>query len=221
MEWLLYPSYFGVTNFPAYLLGTIFIILLPGPNSLFVLTITTQKGWQAGLRASAGIFIGDAILMAGVAFGAASVLHASPTAFYILRTLGAAYLAWLGYKLFRGGIGRWQEGARQTSETANPNYLERLHPTLTALSLSLTNPKAIFFFISFFPQFISATLSSPEYAFIYLAIVLQIMSMSYLTGLIFAGQFFLSYFQKHPRHAALLWMLVGGLLIGFAVRLLL
>ena len=219
MEWLLQPSDFGIINFSTYLIGTIFIILLPGPNSLYVLTISTQKGWRAGAWASLGIFIGDAILMIGVALGAASLLDSSSIAFQIFKILGAIYLGWLGYTLIQGGMKRWSEPEEIANELVSERYLDRLHPSLAALALSLTNPKAIFFFASFFTQFIQAGYDQPVLTFLYLAFVLQLVSMSYLAGLIIAGQFFLGYFEKHPRYAALLWIFVGLLILGFATSL--
>ena len=221
MELLLSPSNFGIIDFPAYLLGTILTILLPGPNSLYVFTVASQKGWRAGAWASFGIFIGDTILMLGVALGAASLLNSSPMIFNVVRTLGAGYLGWMGYSLIRRGVKRWSRSEDEVGAIKSTNYFDSLHPALAALTLSLTNPKAIFFFVSFFVQFIDPGYDRPVHTFLYLAIVLQLASMTYLTSLIFAGQFFLACFQKHPRYAALLLGFVGLLLIGFAGKLLL
>ncbi len=224
MEWLslslLSPSNAGIMDFSSYLLGTLFIILLPGPNSLYVLTIAIQKGWRAGAWGAIGIFIGDSILMLAVVLGAASILVTSPIIFTIVRTLGAAYLAWMGYGLFRNGQQRWSSGS-ETKSLEIQMRLMRLHPLFAALTLSLTNPKAIFFFIAFFSQFIRPDFVRPLHTFLYLAIVLQLMSMAYLTSLISVGQASLRFFQSRPRFAAALWMLAGILFIGFAIRLLL
>ncbi len=221
MNWFISPSSVDIVDFPTYLVGTILTILSPGPNSLYVLTIASLKGWRAGAWASFGIFIGDTILILGVALGAASLLSASPTLFNIMRAMGAAYLVWLGYGFIRDGVARWR-GVRITStQEGRANYLNTLHPSIAALLLSLTNPKAIFFFISFFSQFIRPDNQHPVYAFLYLAIVLQVVSMAYLSSLIVAGQFFLGYFQKHPRYSAVLWILVGTLLVVFGGKLLL
>lgn len=224
MEWLslslLSPSNAGIIDFSSYLLGTLFIILLPGPNSLYVLTIAIQKGWRAGAWSAFGIFIGDTILMIAVVLGAASILISSPIAFSVMRTVGAVYLAWMGYGLFRNGLQRWSSGL-ETKSLEVQMRLMRLHPLLAALTLSLTNPKAIFFFIAFFSQFIRPDFVHPLHTFFYLAIVLQIMSMAYLACLIGVGQTSLRFFQSRPRFAAALWMLAGILFIGFAIRLLL
>ena len=224
MEWLslglLSPSNAGIMDFSSYLLGTLFIILLPGPNSLYVLTIAIQKGWRAGAWGAIGIFIGDSLLMLAVVLGAASILIASPIIFSLVRTLGAAYLAWMGYGLFRNGQQRWSAGL-DTKPLEIQMRLMRLHPLLAALTLSLTNPKAIFFFIAFFSQFIRPDFVRPLHTFFYLAIVLQVMSMAYLACLIGVGQASLKFFQSRPRFAAALWVLAGVLFIGFAIRLLL
>ena len=225
MEWLnfdlLLPSNAGIVDFSSYLLGTIFAILLPGPNSLYVLTITSQKGWRFGLWGALGIFIGDSILMVAVALGAASLLLSSPLLFNGLRTLGALYLGWMGLGLLRSGLRRWNHSCNVEGDNGMQVRIMRLHPLVAALTLSLTNPKAIFFFIAFFSQFIHPEFSNPAYTFFYLAIVLQLLSMTYLASLIYIGQVFLKFFLHHSRLAAALWMLAGVLFIGFALRLLL
>jgi leucine efflux protein len=220
MEWLLSPSSAGIIDFPTYLLGTLFTILFPGPNSLYVLTITAQKGWRSGAWAAIGIFIGDSVLMIGVALGAATLLVSSPTIFNIVRTLGAIYLAYLGMGLVRGGKMRWStaDGSKH-SEAVTQGFIIGLHPFIIALALSLTNPKAIFFFVAFFAQFVRPDFAYPIHTFLYLACVLQLMSMTYLTALIYTGQMFLRFFQERPRWKAVLWIFVGLLLIAFAVRL--
>jgi leucine efflux protein len=222
MEWsaitLLSPANAGIVHFSSYLLGTILIIVLPGPNSLYVLTISTQKGWRHGAWGAIGIFIGDSILMIAVALGAASMLMSSPALFQSVRITGALYLGWMGFGLLRSGYLRWisstNAGAYEIRER-----LMQLHPLIAALSLSLTNPKAIFFFIAFFSQFIRPDFAFPAYTLIYLAVVLQIMSMTYLASLIFAGQHFSKYFQRRQRLAAGLWLITGILFISFAIRL--
>ena len=221
MNWFITPSSVGIIDFPAYLVGVIFTILFPGPNSLYVLAIAAVKGWRAGAWASVGIFIGDAILMIGIALGAATLLNSSPSTFNILRLLGAAYLAWMGYGFIRSGLARWHGTKALVSRDSQSHYLSTLHPAIAVLTLSLTNPKAIFFFVSFFAQFIQPEYAHPVHTFLYLALVLQIVSMTYLISLICAGQFFLSFFNRHPHYAAALWFLVGALLIGFAGKLLL
>ena len=225
MQWftfsLLSPANAGINDFSSYFLGTLFIILLPGPNSLYVLTTASQKGWRSGVWGALGIFIGDCILMIGVALGAASLLLSSPILFSLVRTVGALYLAWMGVGLVRTGWQRRASPERVIANTSLQARLMQMHPMMAALALSLTNPKAIFFFIAFFSQFIQTDFGYPTYTFLYLAVVLQLMSMSYLAALILVGQACLDFFKQHHRAAAILWMIAGSMFVGFAIRLLL
>ena len=222
MGFLSHWSDFGVIHFPSYLLGAILIILLPGPNSLYVLALSAEQGWRKGIWASAGIVVGDAIIMLSVALGAATVLASSPLTYSLLRLLGAAYLAWLGLGIIRVGIARFQAKGSTAEE---PSILQsggimRLHPFLAALLLALTNPKAIFFFVSFFTQFVDPNFHQPALGFFYLAVVTQLISMAYLAMLITAGQYCLGLAKAHPKIAASLWLATGTLFIVFSLRLL-
>ena len=219
MDW----SDFGIIYFPSYLMGAILIILLPGPNSLYVLALSAERGWRKGIWAAAGIVLGDAIIMLSVVLGAATVLASSPLTYNLLRLLGAAYLAWLGLGIIRVGIARLQtkESSAKAPSLLQAEAIMRLHPFLAALLLALTNPKAIFFFISFFTQFVDPDFHQPALGFFYLAVVTQLISMAYLATLIGAGQYCLGLVKAHPMIAASLWLATGLLLIAFSLRLLL
>jgi leucine efflux protein len=213
---------FGIIHFPGYLLGAILIILLPGPNSLYVLALSAEQGWRKGIWASAGIVVGDAIIMLSIALGAATVLASSPLIYAMLRLLGAGYLAWLGLGIIRVGLVRLQTKGPSAIASRLPQAeaILRLHPFLAALLLALTNPKAIFFFISFFTQFVDPDFHQPALGFFYLAVVTQFISMAYLAILITAGQHCLGYVKAHPTIAASLWLTTGILFIAFSLRLL-
>jgi len=223
MGFLSHWSDFGIIHFPSYLMGAILIILLPGPNSLYVLALSAERGWQKGLWASVGIVVGDAIIMLSVALGVATVLASSPLTYNLLRLSGAIYLAWLGLGIIRGGLKRFQakEVTAETSSVLQAGGIMRLHPFLAALLLALTNPKAIFFFVSFFTQFVDPDFHQPAFGFFYLAVVTQLISMAYLAILIGAGQYCLGLAKAHPNIAASLWLTTGMLFIAFSLRLLL
>jgi len=223
MGFIPYWADFGIIHFLSYLLGAILIVLLPGPNSLYVLALSAEQGWRRGIWASAGIVVGDAIIMLSVALGAATMLASSPVTYSLLRLLGAAYLAWLGLGIIRVGLARLQTKGptANASSLSQADAIMRLHPFLAALLLSLTNPKAIFFFISFFSQFVDPDFDQPALGFFYLAVVTQCISMTYLAILIGAGQHCLGLVKAHPLIAASLWLVTGILFIAFSLRLLL
>lgn len=99
---------FGITDLGTYLAAAIFIILLPGPNSLYVLSVAAQRGVRAGYTAACGVFVGDAVLMTAAAAGGASLLMASPQIFFAVKMVGAVYLGWIGIQLLRGGMRSWR-----------------------------------------------------------------------------------------------------------------
>ena len=84
------------------MLGTVAIILLPGPNSLFVLSTAARRGVRVGYRAAGGVFVGDAVLMVLSAAGVASLLKAYPPLFLVIKYAGAAYLGYVGVTMLRG-----------------------------------------------------------------------------------------------------------------------
>ncbi len=212
---------YGITDLVTFVLGTIFVVLLPGPNSMFVLTTASINGLGAGYRAATGVFLGDLVLMAMAATGAASVLYANPSLFRALKYAGAAYLVWIGIGLLKLAWHRWQTPL-STVPTSNEVLVlrdKRRHPMRLALMISLLNPKAIFFFISFFIQFIDPNYAHPALTFLLLGIVVQICSMLYLTCLIFGGARLASKMQARSRLNALGIDAVGGLFLAFGVNL--
>src|SRR5262245_5578607 len=137
----------GVTDIWTYVIGTVAIILLPGPNSLFVLSTAAQRGVRDGYRAAFGVFLGDSILMFASAAGVASVLKAYTPVFYVVKYAGGAYLAYLGIKMIVGVVRKRRDAP--TEEAAPP--VDARRPFRRAFTIStFMNPKATLFFISFF-----------------------------------------------------------------------
>lgn len=212
-------AHFGVTEFWTFLLGTIFIVLLPGPNSMYVLSVAARRGVRAGYQGACGVFVGDAILMVLSAAGVASLLKASPALFYVVKYIGAAYLAWIGLQMLRGAVRNWR--ARQQGESVEQNAApaDESHPFKKALIISLLNPKAILFFISFFIQFVDPHYALPAVSFVVLGLVCQICSFLYLTTIIFVGARLAAAFRARRRLSAGMSSGVGAMFIGFSAKL--
>lgn len=206
----------GITDLWTYVLGTLFIVLLPGPNSLFVLATAAQRGVGAGYRAASAVFLGDAILMLLSALGIASLLKAEPVLFLGLKYAGAAYLFYLGLGMLRGGL----QKLRQPLEQAAPvKDVDVAQPFRKALLLSLSNPKAILFFVSFFIQFVDPGYAYPGVSFLVLGTILEVISALYLSFLIFSGVRLAAWFRRRQRLAAGASSGVGALFVGFGVKL--
>jgi len=208
--------FYGITDLTTFILGTIFIVLLPGPNSLYVMTIASRWGIAMGYRGAFGIFLGDTILMILSATGVASLLQTTPALFMVLKYVGAAYLAWLGVGLLRTALSTWRDN--DMTELSNV-AMDATRPFRTALVISLMNPKAILFFISFFIQFVSPGYAHPALSFFILGIIVQICSALYLTILILGGTHLAQQLRRRRRLSAAATGGVGGLFIGFGVKL--
>ncbi|MER7134081.1 leucine efflux protein LeuE [Streptosporangium saharense] len=212
--------FFGITDIWTYVLGAFFIILLPGPNSLYVLTTAAQRGVRQGYRAAAGVFIGDSILMVLASAGVASLLKSTPILFNVVKYAGAAYLAWIGFQMLRGAWRSWRapRGA-QEARAVRREESPQTAPLRKALVISLMNPKAILFFISFFIQFVDPAYGTPALSFLILGAICQLFSMLYLSLLIFGGTFLAAQFRTRRRLAAGLTTGVGALFLGFGAKL--
>ena len=208
----------GITDLPSFLTITVITILLPGPNSLFVLSVAARQGVGDGYRAAAGVMVGDTVLMLVSIFGAATLMRAHPSVFLALRLAGAAYLAWLGLGLIRAGIAAWRN-ARNGNLAPEPPLAREPHPFARTVGICLTNPKAILFFMAFFIQFVDAGYAHPWLSFTLLGLMLQAISLSYLSVLIFSGSRLAAGFRARRRLAASGTGLAGTLFLGFSAKL--
>ena len=208
----------GITDFWTYVLGVVAIILLPGPNSIFVLSVGARRGVRAGYQAACGVFIGDAVLMVLSATGVASLLGTYPPLFLVLKYAGAAYLSWVGLNIIRSAWQRWRHRSEAAPvDAGEPAEMRR--PFRRAAVISLLNPKAILFFVSFFIQFVEPGYPHPALSFLILGTVVQFFSALYLSALIFGGRFLAGQFRERRRLAAGGAAGVGALFVGFGVKL--
>lgn len=209
----------GVLNYWTYLLAVIGVILLPGPNSIFVLTTAAQDGVSKGYQAVCAVFLGDAILMTISALGVASLLKALPMLFVILKGVGALYLCYLGFTMLRGAWLKSKQPAEASIGIEEVGKVRINKPFRKALLLSLSNPKAILFFVAFFIQFVDPNYAYPALSFLILGLTVEIISFIYLTFLIFAGVSLAIWFHKRKRLEIFGITSVGILFFGFGIKL--
>ncbi|WP_457445683.1 leucine efflux protein LeuE [Roseateles sp. P5_E4] len=207
---------FGITDLGTFLAAAIFIILLPGPNSIYVLSVAAQRGVRTGYGAACGVFVGDTLLMTAAAAGGASLLMASPQIFFVVKMVGAVYLGWIGIQLLRGAVRAWR-GEASTNEA--PRVVDASQPFRKALVVSLLNPKAIAFLLSFFIQFVDAAYPHPALTFLILGSIIQVLSFVYLSTLILAGARLAAAFRARRRLSSTANASVGALFVGFGAKL--
>ncbi|GAB3106645.1 leucine efflux protein LeuE [Janibacter alkaliphilus] len=215
----------GITDLSSYLVGLVVIILLPGPNSLYVLSVAARRGVRQGFQGAAGVWVGDIILMTLSAAGVASLLQANELAFAVVKYLGAGYLGWLALGMLRGGWSLWRSrrsvseeiDAAAADQGLTPVAGER--PFRRALVISLLNPKAILFFVAFFVQFVDPGYAQPWLSFLALGTLATVASMAYLSVLIFGGTRLADLFRRRRGLSAAGSTGVGAVFLGFAVKL--
>ncbi|WP_413758732.1 leucine efflux protein LeuE [Streptomyces sp. MMBL 11-3] len=211
----------GVTDLPTYLVGLVLIVLLPGPNSLYVLSVAARRGVRPGYRASAGVWCGDAVLMTLSAAGVASLLQANALLFGIVKYAGAGYLTWLAFGMLRSALRMWRTRRERdaVAQTAAAPAAAEERPFRRALVISLFNPKAILFFVAFFVQFVDPGYAYPALSFVVLGLFAQLVSFLYLSALIFGGTRLAAAFRRRRRLSAGATSAAGALFLGFAVKL--
>jgi leucine efflux protein len=211
-------SFYGVTDLWTYVIGAFGIVLLPGPNSLFILSVATARGVKAGFQGALGVFLGDTVLLALVGLGAAGLLRTTPALFMVVKYAGAAYLSWVGVQLLLAAFKKWR--STDTPAHGEPEIPAHMaQPFKRALLVSLLNPKAILFLLSFFVQFIDPAYDTPVVPFLILSAIVMGFSAAYLSVLIFAGARLAQGFRSRHKLSASLSSAVGVLFVWFGVKL--
>src|SRR4051812_39030333 len=134
---------FGVADYGAFVVAIIVFLAIPGPGNLALITSTSKGGVPGGLAATMGVIAGDQVLMWSAVAGVAALLSAYPAAFHIVQWAGAVYLAWLGLKMLLA-----KPGAAPILNIQPRHYFRQ------AGLITLLNPKAIVFYMAFFPLFV-------------------------------------------------------------------
>lgn len=130
----------------AFVAASTLLLVIPGPTILLVISYGLGQGWRAALPSAVGVALGDFTAMTLSMFGIGVLLATSATLFTVLKFAGAAYLIWLGVKLWRAGGSLNAEPKTDASSS--------LKMVGHAWLVTALNPKSITFFIAFLPQFI-------------------------------------------------------------------
>ncbi len=199
---------FGVADYGAFVVTVIIFLLIPGPGNLALITSTSKGGVRGGLAATLGVILGDQVLMWAAVAGVAALLIAYPTAFNLLQWGGAAYLAFLGVQMLLA-----QPGAAPVFNIKAGHYLRQ------AMVITLLNPKAIMFYLAFFPLFVDPATHQGLFTFGFMAVTIAFLTFLYGLGMTLLTHFLADRLRANPLFGRLLEKIAGLCLIGFGLRL--
>lgn len=198
----------GVADYGAFVAAILIFLAIPGPGNLALITSTGKGGIRGGLGATVGIIAGDQVLMWAAVAGVATLLVAYPAAFYAVQWLGAAYLAWLGFKMLLVKPG------------AGPVlHIEPRHYFRQAFFITLLNPKAIVFYMAFFPLFVDPARHQGLLTFGLMAATIAVLTFAYGLGAVLLTYFLAARMRANPVIGRVLQRLAGIFLIGFGAKL--
>lgn len=156
---------FGTHDLALFIVASLVLYATPGVDMLFTLSRTWQHGWRAGIAAALGITAGCVVHTLAAALGLAALLATSALAFAAIKWLGAAYLIWLAF-------GMWRAAAYDTAPAVATVPAAPLRQTFAQGFLTnVLNPKVALFFLALLPQFISAEAPNKPAAFLFLGAV--------------------------------------------------
>ncbi|TXH67892.1 MAG: LysE family translocator [Thiothrix sp.] len=205
----------GIHDWWLFILSGFLLNLMPGPDTLFIMSKTASQGWKAGVAASLGICSGVYVHVFAAAFGLSALLATSATAFVVLKLVGAAYLIYLGWMTLRQKSGLASAAPVQAIQTKQALLTIYRQGFLT----NALNPKVALFFLAFVPQFISADSSNTVLAFILLGTVFDISSLLWCTTVALCTAFASARLQVSTTVKTWLNKLVGAVFIGLGLRL--
>jgi leucine efflux protein len=198
----------GIVDYGAFCAAILVFLALPGPGTFALITSTAKGGLRAGAAAVLGVIVGDQVLMWLAVAGVAALLAATPALFKAVQYAGAAYLIWIGLKLMFAKPGN-----------ASPVRIEPRHYARQAFFITLLNPKAIVFYMAFFPLFINPVTHQGTTTFVAMAVTIAVITAVY--GLLlcaFAG-LVSAQVKANQKMARWLERFAGVFLVGFGIRL--
>jgi len=199
---------FGIVDYGAFVATVLIFLSIPGPGNLALITATSKGGVRAGLAATLGVILGDQILMGAAVAGVAALLATYPAAFNLLQWIGAAYLGFLGVQMLR-----------VRPDAAPALAIEADHFLRQAMAITLLNPKAILFYLAFFPLFVDPARHQGLWTFGFMAITIAALTFLYGLGVTLLVHHLAAHLRAHPQVSRLLRKLAGLCLLGFGLRL--
>lgn len=203
---------FGIHDLTLFIISGLLLNIMPGPDSLLIMTRSATQGWRAGVAAVMGICTGTMVHVLAAAIGLSAILATSATAFTVVKIVGAAYILYMAVGLL---LSKCKDPAKATAIPPLPYRKIYLQGLLT----NVLNPKVAIFFLAFVPQFIDAGAASKPLAFVILGCIFNFNGMLWSVALaVFTG---MASARLKVSPAVSLWLnrVTGGLFVWLGIKL--
>jgi threonine/homoserine/homoserine lactone efflux protein len=203
----------GIHDLRLFVASGLLLNIMPGPDSLLIMTRSATQGWRAGSAAALGIGTGTFVHIVGAALGLSAILATSAAAFTVVKLLGAAYILYLAVGMLLSKRG---DGVAAPPAIA-PLPLRRIYAQ--GILTNVLNPKVALFFLAFVPQFIDAHAPHKALAFLILGAVFNINGMLWCHALALFTAQARARIKLHPAVTQWLNRATGGLFVWLGVKL--
>lgn len=198
----------------AFFLAAVVLTITPGPDMTLFLGRTLASGRAAGMASMLGASSGILVHTSLAAFGISALIAASPEAFFVLKMFGAAYLVFLAAQaIFSGSALNVKKGKRKKEKSLFRHWL-------TGVGINLLNPKIILFFVTFLPQFVSASDPHAAGKLVFLGLFFILVAIPLSVPMILAAETLSVTLMRRPKVTRAIDWLFAGVFSAFAVRIL-
>jgi leucine efflux protein len=198
----------GIRDYWAFVVAVVVFLAIPGPGNLAIITSTSKGRLMGGLAATFGVIAGDQVLMWLAVAGVAALLAAHPSVFAVVQYAGAAYLAYLGFKMIVA-----KPGDAPILKMEARQYFKQ------SMLITLLNPKAIVFYMAFFPLFVDPANHQGLMTFAVMAATIAVLTFLYCFAVTLITHFAAERMRSSPRITGWLNKIAGTMLIAFGVKL--
>ncbi len=195
-------------------LAAAILAVTPGPDMALYVGRAVTHSRAVGLACFAGAVTGILVHTMLVALGLSALLVAAPTAFLVLKIVGAGYLIWLAYQSIRFGSSFTpRDGKASKVGTLWGHYL-------TGIGINLLNPKIVIFFLTFLPQFVSADDPNAPGKLVFLGLFFLLVAIPIILPMIFMANRFSVFLLRSPRVMRAMDWTLAGVFGAFAAKIL-
>ena len=199
---------FGIADYGAFVVAIIVFLAIPGPGNLALLTATGKGGVRSGMAATCGVIAGDQVLLWLAVAGLSAVLINYPGLYSSVKWAGAAYLLGLGYSLFNS-----KPGDAPVLNMKPDHYFRQ------GLFITVLNPKAIVFYMAFFPLFVDPAVHQGLLTFGFMAVTIAALTFLYGLVVVLLAHHLAERVRANPMVSVMLNKVAGTLLMGFGLKL--